>query len=169
MTRTGTRTGTRNRNRILVGAAAAALLLAACSSNPEPEPTEAPTEETSAPAPTETEGAGSMNVTEKDFSVSLDPTEVPAGEVAFRITNEGPSVHEFVVFKTNLAADALPVDSEGAVDEEGKGVEHQGEVEDIAVGATANLSLELDAGSYVALCNLPGHYIAGMTTGFTVT
>lgn len=168
MTRTVTRTGTRN--RILVGAAAAALLLAACSSNPEPEPTEEPTEETSAPAPTETDGAGSMNVTEKDISVSLDPTEVPAGEVAFRITNEGPySVHEFVVFKTNLAADALPVDSEGAVDEEGKGVEHQGEVEDIAVGATANLSLELDAGSYVALCNLPGHYTAGMTTGFTVT
>ena len=64
-----------------------------------------------------------------DFSIELSTTEVPAGAVTFDISNEGPSVHEFVVFKTDLAPDHLPVTS-GAVDEEGEGLEPVDEVED---------------------------------------
>jgi hypothetical protein len=49
----------------------------------------------------------------------------------------GPEdTHEFVVFKTDLAADALPTASDGSVDEEGEGVELVDEIEDIAVGDT---------------------------------
>ena len=31
------------------------------------------------------------------------------------------------------------------------------------------MALELDPGNYVLMCNLPGHYEAGMFAAFTVT
>ena len=160
-----------NRNRIsIIAFAIVVLAVAACSSNKEPAPSgETAAAETSAAAPveTETEGTG-LGATEKDFSITLDSEEVASGETTFDIMNEGPSVHEFVVFKTVLAPDALPTDADGAVDEEGKGVTHLGEVEDVQVGATAQLALDLEPGKYVVICNLPGHYAAGMYAGLTV-
>ena len=51
-------------------------------------------------------------------------SSAPAGEVTFNVTNKGPEdVHEFVVFETDLAPDALPTVADGSVDEEGEGVE----------------------------------------------
>lgn len=79
-------------------------------------------------------------------------------------------VHEFVVFKTDLAADKLPLAADGAtVDEAGAGASLTlvDEVEDIAVGATASLAVELPAGHYVAICNVPAHYTSGMRVEFT--
>jgi uncharacterized cupredoxin-like copper-binding protein len=113
-------------------------------------------------------GAGVVNATEKDFAIALDPSTTGSGQVNFEITNDGPSTHEFVVFKTDLAPDALPLNDDGDVDEEGKGVEHIDEVEDIAAGSTQSLDVSLDPGSYVVICNLPGHYKLGMHTPLTV-
>jgi uncharacterized cupredoxin-like copper-binding protein len=112
--------------------------------------------------------AGVVNATEKDFAIALDPSTAGSGQVSFQITNEGPSVHEFVVFKTDLAPDALPLNEDGDVDEEGKGVKHIDEVEDIAAGSTQSLEASLDPGSYVVICNLPGHYKLGMHAPFSV-
>ena len=117
--------------------------------------------------------AGAVGVTEKDFAIALDTTSVSAGSVTFDIKNEGPSTHEFVVFQTDLDPDALPTkkDENGIpiVDEEGKGLTAIDEVEDINAGSSATLTVNLDAGQYVAICNLPGHYQQGMLIGFTVT
>ena len=49
-----------------------------------------------------------------------------------------------------------------------RGVTHVDEVEDIAVGATESLTLTLEAGNYVVICNIPGHYLAGMHAALTV-
>jgi uncharacterized cupredoxin-like copper-binding protein len=118
-------------------------------------------------------GGATVSVTEKDFAIALDPSSENAGSVTFDIQNEGPSEHEFVVFKTDLEPDALPTktDENGAVivDEEGEGLESVDEQEDIQAGSSASLQVDLDAGSYVAICNLPGHYQQGMSVGFTVT
>jgi uncharacterized cupredoxin-like copper-binding protein len=117
-------------------------------------------------------GAAAVNVTVKDFGIALDPTTVDAGDVKFQIQNAGPSIHEFVVFQTDRNAKNLPLteDENGIpiVDEEGEGLEPVDEVEDIADGATETLSVNLDPGSYVAVCNLPGHYKQGMRVSFTV-
>jgi uncharacterized cupredoxin-like copper-binding protein len=43
------------------------------------------------------------------------------------------------------------------------------EIEDIEKGATPKLTIDLDAGSYVLICNVAGHYRQGMRTSFTVT
>ena len=99
----------------------------------------------------------------------LDPGSAPAGDITFDITNDAEQTHEFVVFKTDLAADQLPTDENGDVDEAGEGVEHVDEVEDIEGGSTQSLTVNLDAGSYVLICNLPGHYGQGMHAGFTVS
>jgi len=99
----------------------------------------------------------------------LNASSAPAGSVTFTIANEGPSVHEFVVFKTDLAADQLPTGADGDVDETGAGVKHIDEVENIASGTSDSLlTVDLKPGAYVVLCNLPGHYGLGMAASFTV-
>lgn len=120
---------------------------------------------------------GTVDVTLQEFAVVPAEASVSAGEVTFNVTNEGPEdVHEFVVFQTDLAADALPTAEDGSVDEEGEGVELIDEIEDIPVGESPSLTVDLEAGSYVLICNIVEeeedgtvivHYAEGMRTGFT--
>ena len=118
-----------------------------------------------------------VDVTVQEFAVIPASSSAPAGDVTFDVTNEGPDdTHEFVVFKTDLAPDALPTAADGSVDEEGEGVELIDEIEDIAVGDTPTLTVSLDAGSYVFICNIVeeeggetiAHYQQGMRVAFTV-
>ena len=111
------------------------------------------------------------DVTEHDFEIGMDSSRLKSGDVTFTVTNTGPSVHEFVIVKTDLAADALPTKTEdGAeiVDEDGDGFTPVDEIEDIQVDTDQELTVDLAAGKYVVFCNVPGHYLAGMTTAFTV-
>lgn len=121
-------------------------------------------------------GGGTVDVTLQEFSVATDPTSAEAGEMTFEATNDGPDdIHEFVVFRTDLSLTDLPTDENGAVDEAGEGLELIGEIEDIEVGETDNVTLNLDAGNYVLICNIwdedeqEAHYQEGMRTGFTVS
>jgi uncharacterized cupredoxin-like copper-binding protein len=118
-----------------------------------------------------------VDVTVQEFAIIPASSSAPAGDVTFDVTNEGPDdVHEFVVFKTDLAPDALPTVADGSVDEEGEGVELIDEIEDIAVGDTPTLTVTLDVGSYVFICNIVeeedgetiAHYQQGMRVAFTV-
>ena len=104
---------------------------------------------------------------EGEYTISLDEESAPAGEVTFEITNEGEVEHEFEIVKTDVAADALPVEG-GKADVEAEGGEEVDEVEDIASGADTSLTVDLDPGKYLFVCNLPGHYEQGMVTAFTV-
>lgn len=120
-------------------------------------------------------GGGTVNVTLSEWSVQRDKAELPAGSITFEVSNTGPDdIHEFVVIKTDLDAGALPTDETGAVDEAGGGMTVEGEIEDIAVGASDSLTLDLEAGSYVLLCNIyseeedEAHYQEGMRIDFTV-
>jgi uncharacterized cupredoxin-like copper-binding protein len=110
-------------------------------------------------------------VAEETYKIAFekDRKELPAGDLTFNITNNATDqVHEFVIFQSDLPADQLPLNSDGNVDEEGKGVTHIDEVEDIGIGETKTLKVNLPAGNYVAICNLPGHYKGGMYYAFTV-
>jgi uncharacterized cupredoxin-like copper-binding protein len=120
-------------------------------------------------------GGGGMKATLSNFKIELGSSTAKSGEVTFDIKNDGPSIHEFVVFKTDLAPAQLPTTEENGVtivDEEGEGIEAIDEKEDIAVDASTSLTVTLEAGKYVLLCNRPedgGHYEQGMHTAFTVT
>jgi uncharacterized cupredoxin-like copper-binding protein len=112
---------------------------------------------------------GDVSVALADFTVTADPTSAPSGDVTFDVTNDAEQTHEFVVVQTDLAADALPTDEDGNVDEEGEGITPIDEIEDIEGGSSQSLTVNLDAGSYVLFCNLPGHYQQGMHTSFTAS
>jgi hypothetical protein len=129
-------------------------------------------------APDDGASTGTVAVTLQEFAVSVVPASVPAGSVTFDVTNDGPDdTHEFVVIKTDLGPTELPTDKDGAVEEDGKGIEVVDEIEDIPVGENPSLTVDLDAGSYVLICNilqeepdgtLEAHYSEGMRAGFTV-
>lgn len=110
---------------------------------------------------------GTIDVTLSDFKIELSERSAPAGEVTFKIDNKGPSLHEFVVFKTDLELDALPTDDTGDV-VENEDFEPLDEIEDIKDGASPQLKLDLTTGSYVLLCNVPAHFRQGMSASFTV-
>ena len=114
-------------------------------------------------------GGGGIGAALADYSITLDESTASAGDVTFDVTNEAEQPHEFVVFKTDLAPDALPVDADGNVDEAGAGVELVDEIEDIGPGDTPSLTVNLDAANYVIICNIPGHYAQGMHTPFVVS
>jgi uncharacterized cupredoxin-like copper-binding protein len=116
-----------------------------------------------------------VGVTLQEFAVLPAQDSAPAGSITFEVENTGPEdIHEFVVIQTDLAPDALPVDENGAVLEEGEGMEVIDEIEDIPVGETPSLTVDLEAGSFVFICNIydeaeqEAHYTMGMRTAFTV-
>jgi uncharacterized cupredoxin-like copper-binding protein len=111
--------------------------------------------------------AGGIAATEQDFSISVSPSSATAGEVSFTITNNGPSPHEFLVVKSDKDPGSLKVGKDGTVDEDTLNVID--EQSDIAPSAAPTLTTNLDAGSYILICNLPGHYAQGMHVGFTVS
>jgi uncharacterized cupredoxin-like copper-binding protein len=113
--------------------------------------------------------SGDVTATEKDYSISLSKTDLSSGEHTFDIKNDAGQTHEFVVIKTDLAEDQLPTDENGDVDEEGEGIEPVDEVEDIEGGSSESLTVDLDPGTYVVICNLPGHYRQGMHETITVS
>jgi len=147
------------------------LVLAACSSGGGAA---SPAPAGSAPA-AGSPAAGTVAVTLQEWAVVPASASAAAGDVTFQVSNTGPEdVHEFVVLKTDLDAGALPTDDTGAVVEAGEGIEVIDEIEDIPVGESQDLTVSLEAGKYVLLCNIysaeeqEAHYALGMRTNFTV-
>lgn len=106
------------------------------------------------------------------YKIDMSKTEANAGDIVFHVHNDATDlVHEFVIFRTDLAPDAMPLNSEGAVDEEGPGVTHVDEVE-VEAGQAADLAVNLTPGNYVMVCNINDndemHYAHGMYQAFTV-
>lgn len=95
--------------------------------------------------------------------------------MSFRAINTGTQRHELVVVP--LAAGQSPgnrhVGSDGKVDEadslgEASKSCAEGSGDGITPGTTGWTSINLKPGHYELICNLPGHYRAGMTTLLTV-
>ena len=108
---------------------------------------------------------GTVGVTLQDFTVTLDPATVPAGDVTFDASNQGAEVHEFEIVKTDTPAGDFEVTDDVADFGDGEIVD---EVENIAPGLGADLTVNLSAGTYAVVCNLPGHYGQGMHADLTV-
>jgi hypothetical protein len=85
--------------------------------------------------------ATTVDVKLVDFGIALGESSAASGEVTFDITNDGPSEHEFIVLKTDLPADALPM-TDDTVDEEADGIGVIDEVEEIADGETGTLDVD---------------------------
>ena len=108
---------------------------------------------------------GSIAVDLSEWKVVPSTASASAGSVKFALANKGTQVHEFVVVKTDTKADKLTV-VDNKIDE--SALTPVDEVEDIAVGATPTLTVDLAAGHYVLLCNIETHYGQGMRADFDV-
>ena len=122
---------------------------------------------TTSTAPSAAAG-GTVTAALSQFKVELGAATAPAGSVTFEVTNKGTVEHEFVVFKTDLAPDKLPLSADGkSVDEDGAGVTAIDEIAEFEPGTTQTLTVDLPAGTYVVICNVPTHYTSGMHAEFT--
>jgi uncharacterized cupredoxin-like copper-binding protein len=144
--------------------------VAASAASPTPTATPSPTETAS---PAATSAPLQVNASQAEFSVTSDPAGVPTGSVQFNVTNNGANAHEFVIMQTDNPPNALLYDdtTQKAL-EDAPGQLDVGEVGGeppfILPGQSDSGTFNLAPGRYVFLCNIPGHYKAGMYTSFTV-
>lgn len=173
---------------IAVGGASMSLAIA-CSSNDNNNDNNTPAatemnetpSETMAETPNETEMAGEtpgetmapgeVHISETEYALAgvegaaID--SAPAGHITFEVHNDGTIQHSFYVIKTDLDEGALPLDGT-KVDENATGVEFIEEIEDFDAGTIKTLPVDLEAGHYVLICNIAGHYTQGMHAAFDV-
>ncbi|MEO8470355.1 MAG: copper-binding protein [Chloroflexota bacterium] len=134
---------------------ASVVLLAGCSSGPT---------------------SGPVSATVKEWQIDLSSTTLKAGSITFNITNAGDKEHEFVMRKTDLKSDKLPLNDAGEVSETATELTEVGdpsEVAEIKSGSSdRTLTVTLQPGHYVIFCNLHVddllHYQKGMHIDFTV-
>ncbi len=164
------------RGLLLLAAILAALLslsvaAAACGGDEEePVPTE-PVAPTATEAPetlTETPSeATAVDVSLKEFEIGLSMDSALADTVTFNVSNDGTVLHNFRVIRTEDDPADLPVDEDTFMVDETQ-VDVAASSDDLDAGQTEEVTADLEAGSYVLICNVPTHYDAGMRTAFTV-
>jgi uncharacterized cupredoxin-like copper-binding protein len=103
------------------------------------------------------------------MSVRADTTTVAAGQVDFDVTNWSRSiVHEMLVVAVDAPDAPLPYDYTNQIVVENQ-IKSLGETSELPPNSSEVLSLDLPAGNYLLICNVAGHYAAGMVLPFTVT
>ncbi|HEY4025315.1 MAG TPA: sulfocyanin-like copper-binding protein [Candidatus Dormibacteraeota bacterium] len=107
-------------------------------------------------------------VTLTEYAIQLSDGSVPSGHVTFDVRNAGHEKHEVVILKTDIQSTALPLGADGMVPENATGITHVDEIEGLDSGRERSLAINLAAGSYVLICNLPGHVRKGMVAQLTV-
>jgi uncharacterized cupredoxin-like copper-binding protein len=109
-----------------------------------------------------------MTVTEGDMYLRrTSSTTLPAGTIAFTVTNHGPLHHEFVIVSGD------PTGTKGDEPSTVSEANHVGgpkgpEISDLHPGQTRTVRVTLAPGTYTAMCNYPGHFAAGMHFQFVV-
>jgi uncharacterized cupredoxin-like copper-binding protein len=127
----------------LPAVATALVLLAACSGGSPGAP------------------GSTVNVTLHDFKIESSTGASSDTNVVFRVQNQAPVTHEFVIVRSDLPSDQLPIASDGLSVDEQK-LRPVGEIGEVDSGTTQTLSIHLPPGRYVFFCNLEGHYLGGM-------
>ena len=116
-----------------------------------------------------TYAAPGLDLSKATMGIKLDRSSAPAGVVTFKVTNVSKdTIHELIVMYMNDPRKPLPyIDKENWVDEDKAG--DKGEVSELDPGQSGTLSVPLRVGKYLLICNVPGHYAAGMWAEFEVT
>ena len=103
------------------------------------------------------------------MAIRTDHASVKAGKTHFVVTNWSQGiVHEMIVVAVDSPDAPLPYDYETGRMAEDQ-IKSLGEVSDLRPNATGFLDVDLAPGSYLLICNVPGHYAAGMVADLTVT
>jgi uncharacterized cupredoxin-like copper-binding protein len=98
------------------------------------------------------------------------PSTITAGKVTLEAANFGSIQHELLVFKSDLAPSAYPVDKDGNIVEDDPSINLLSDGDNIDPQRTQTRDVDLSQpGTYLFVCNIPGHFKAGMYTVVTVT
>jgi uncharacterized cupredoxin-like copper-binding protein len=98
------------------------------------------------------------------------PNSIHAGTVVLEAANFGTIQHELLVFKSDLPPSGFPLDPDGNIIEDGPGINLVSDGDNLDPGTTQSRTVDLtQPGSYLFLCNIPGHFKAGMFSVVTVT
>jgi uncharacterized cupredoxin-like copper-binding protein len=147
-------------------AAVAAIALAGCGSSDDTTGSSSGSgygTPSGAKASSASAASGKATVTATEFAFAPTTIDAKAGKLTITLKNAGKFDHELVVLKTDDAPDALKV-SGGQISQDGA----LGEIEHTKSGAQNSKTFDLQAGHYVYVCNIPGHYADGMRGRITV-
>ena len=104
----------------------------------------------------------------REFEVVLASTTLAPGRRTLEITNAGKAQHELLVFRSDLDPSKYPLEN-GDINEEGPGISLISDGENIDPGKHQTRAVDLTApGKYLFVCNIPGHFKAGMFVSVTV-
>jgi uncharacterized cupredoxin-like copper-binding protein len=117
-------------------------------------------------APSASAATNTIDLTEWKVAVATTMTQ---GTSTFTISNLGTIPHELLVFKSDLEPSAYPVDAAGDIQEEGAGVTLLSDGDNIDPAGSQVRAIDLAPGTYLFVCNIPGHFKAGMFTVVRVT
>ena len=121
-------------------------------------------------------GRAPMMGNRRMMRVIAAPASVPHGTVSLQVVNVGSRTHELVVLPlpAGQPPGARAIGTDRTVSEAGSLGEASapcaaGAGDGLTPGTTGWVTLRLPAGRYELVCNLPGHYAAGMYTELDVT
>ena len=114
------------------------FVLASCSSGPEQLPADV-----------------QITVDMKEYTITVTPSTIKAGAIKFGVRNVGTMEHQFDLIKTDLAPDKLPIDT-GAGKAKEDGLVRQ--IKSIQPNKVGTTTVTLEAGHYLIICNISGHY-----------
>jgi uncharacterized cupredoxin-like copper-binding protein len=107
--------------------------------------TTAPPSSTQAATTTPTKPQGTtVQLTESEFKIVAASTQVKAGEITFKVKNDGKLAHDVAIAGTSEKTKLIPP------------------------GGTAELKVTLKPGTHELYCTVPGHKAAGMDLEITV-
>ena len=107
--------------------------------------------------------SGAITVELTEWRVVVPNTTPQAGSLKFVVKNTGSIAHDLTILKTDLPADKIP-QANGKAQEDGK---IAGTAE-LNPGQSTQLTVTLQPGNYVFICNELGHYALGMHTAVKV-
>jgi uncharacterized cupredoxin-like copper-binding protein len=114
-------------------------------------------------------GAGAVDTSKATMGIKVSQASAPQGVVTFKVTNSSKdTVHEMIVVYLKDPATPPPYSAgDQRIDEDKAG--YKGEVSELEPGKSGSKTLALKPGKYLLVCNIAGHYAAGMWTEFDVT
>jgi uncharacterized cupredoxin-like copper-binding protein len=102
-----------------------------------------------------------------DYSIHLSATPVHLGTNAFVIQNGGTEEHEFIGFKIDQPVTQLALTPDGDLNEDVLNNVTDGDNLQPGTDQTRLVNLT-EPGTYLFVCNLPGHFAKGMYTELTL-
>lgn len=142
----------------------------AATATPEATATLRPGDATPTPTPPPATTEAGMELVE--FTVRPEVTRARPGTVIFKVRNGGEIRHQFLVIRSDLPTAELPRKPGNAGVDETQ-VDVVGRIAAIQPGDAAEVSVPVETGKYVLICNLfaggTSHYLSGMYNAFEVT